>query len=313
MEVFTVCTRDGGWFRALQASCERHGYTLTVLGWGAQWRGFAWRLRLMRAALRQRDPDALIVFVDAYDVVFLEDAETLRARYRALADDGRRILFGVEGHLQPQFAPSKIIARALFGSCLPSGDVVNCGVYLGPAVLVRRMLRLLLGLCARGDADDDQKALNRVCHHPSTAAFFARHVAYDRAGLAVFHAACQRHNVGLSCDTFGLRTPDLVNPRTGHRPCVLHAPGGIDLNGICRLASLPLGARPRAQHLWWDLTNFWRETVVFVALLVAVTVALRVSFRRPAVKAVHGTGHSDTDTTARRGGPPFVFVLKELG
>ena len=70
---------------------------------------------------------------------------------------------------------------------------------------------------------------------------------------------------------FGL-DPDLRNPRTGRRPAVLHAPGGLNLNPVCQKLSLPLGRR--RNRVRWYLGNFRAEVVAVLLLLLLLTVVL---------------------------------------
>lgn len=119
-----------GRFGALRASCERHRVPLDVLGLGQPWRGFAWRIQLMRDYLDHQPPERLVVFVDAYDVVVVQDREEILRRYRALAPGGR-ILFSVDNPVH--YPLTRAFHRLFYGPACRRSRHVNGGGYMGPA------------------------------------------------------------------------------------------------------------------------------------------------------------------------------------
>lgn len=267
VRVITVATHDEGYFSALAESCHRAGMPLTVLGWGERWRGFNWKFNLVRDHLRTLPPAAMVVFVDAFDVVVLQDsAETLR-RYRALTGGGDgRVVFSVDN---PTANPiMDVVGRMAFSRC--GTRIINTGVYMGPAARVIEVLDVVDG---RDDRYDDQKLMNWACR--DNADFFRRNVVMDMAGHVAFNAVCQQglgYFGGGNCRYFSIDPADLRNPLTGTVPCFLHAPASLNMDPFCRTLRLPLGKRrPR---LTWMLSNWWPEFMFNVAVVAAVALMI---------------------------------------
>jgi hypothetical protein len=270
LHLVTVCTHEDGWFAALRESAHRNGHHLTVLGWGLPWTGFSMRLRLMRDYLRTLPDAELVCFVDAYDVVMLVDASELRDRYARLAPGGQ-VLLGTENPLRDPIA--NFVKTTVFGTC-GGPTALNAGAYMGSVAYMRRFIAVVHG--ADGDGADDQKALHAACARLTQEGL----VIVDADGDVFFHATCipampWKYFTGRCA--FGL-TPDLVNPRTGRRPAVLHAPGGLELGGVCALLGLPPGQRPR--RVVWMLSNFWPELLLGVLVLGGIVAAAICAVRR---------------------------------
>jgi hypothetical protein len=249
MRVLTVCTHDAGWFQALQASCHRHGYQLSVLGWGMEWKGLAWKFRLMHEAIRTDAATDLVAFVDAYDVLFLQDVAVLRARVTELLRDTNPngVLFGVD-----PLGTVGLPKHGVFAPC--NGRTINSGVYVGQVGSLRTLLASVLA-ASRTDTDNNEMLLNRVC--PPQAVL-------DHTGLVIYTASCANLVRG-QCHTLGLHEPAMTNPATDQVPCILHAPGVLDLDPVCRLLELPIG-KHRARYT----ENVWPHVLgAFVLVLLA--------------------------------------------
>lgn len=280
LQVVTVCTHDAGWFAALRASCARHGLPLAVLGWGQPWRGFNWRLHLMREHLRSLPADALVLFVDAYDVLILQDEATIVERFLRLSDGGARVLFGTEHLANHSRAFDGGMTMIFGGRC--RGRFLNAGCYLGRVAAVARYLDVVHD----GDAaSDDQALLNGVCFHRPHRLHDC--IAVDARGEVLCNAAGWRCILAPSSrclerlDGLGLRWErgaggwSLVNRLTGTVPCVLHLPGAVNMDPVCRRLGLPLG-RPRGFQ--WPPTFGFTLGCTLVACVV-VWVAASVSRR----------------------------------
>lgn len=275
LDIVTVCTHDEGWFTALQESCKRRGAQLTVLGWGERWRGFSWRFNLMRSFLRDRPPDQLVAFVDAYDVLVLCNPTEIVRRFTEItsaAGPAVDIVLGIEDQVTSH------IVNFLRGIAFrPCGDhIVNAGVYMGRAGRLLEMLALL----PTEDTLDDQKLLNNACQGKHRE-FFRRHTTLDKESRLIFNATCD-HLTGyigsIRCRSAGLDPQKLVHPN-GTVPCFLHCPGGIDMDPFCRVLGLPPG-KPRPRTLWM-ITNYWPELLKCICTITIVVLCLALLIRHP--------------------------------
>jgi hypothetical protein len=269
MHLFVVCTHNEGYYDALVASAKRGGYAMKTLGWNQKWGGFVWRLTLMLDALSTMNPDEVVCFTDAFDVIVLLPAVELEARYRAMVNDGR-VLLSVENPIGEPVAG--FVGRKLFGVCIDN-KTLNAGAYMGTVTGLRVFIRLIQTTAQREGMVDDQKVLNRMCQKLRT----DNMVAIDTQGDIFFHATCENGVVGFvsgSCP-FGLGD-GLKNPWTGRPPAILHAPAGLSLRSVCRMLSLPEG-RVRSRWMWFA-TNYWWEMGMGMLLVVVIfgTVTLLV-------------------------------------
>ncbi|VDP16036.1 unnamed protein product [Heligmosomoides polygyrus] len=108
--VFTVATENTDGLRRLLKSADTYDIKIQVLGMGDDWNGGDTRtspgggqkIRLLREALKpyQKETDTLILFVDAYDVVFTAGIDTIIDRL-AYHFEGKRVVFSAEPYCWP--------------------------------------------------------------------------------------------------------------------------------------------------------------------------------------------------------------------
>jgi hypothetical protein len=71
----------------LLASLKKHHYSYEVLGFGKPWKGFETKienyLEGMTRYAKEKGPDALAIFIDAFDVICIKDSDKLLATYKA--------------------------------------------------------------------------------------------------------------------------------------------------------------------------------------------------------------------------------------
>lgn len=100
MLVITVATKETNAFRMFNRSAEIHQLPLRVLGMGHKWRGFGQKLILLRDELEKYryDADRIVIFADAYDVLFLSGVRSIVDRFRSFR---ARVLFSAEPNCAP--------------------------------------------------------------------------------------------------------------------------------------------------------------------------------------------------------------------
>lgn len=237
MKLVTVATHSEDYFPVLQDGSARLGYDLVVLGWGQRWRGFAWRWSLLKSYLTSVPPDELIVWCDAYDVIPIAPRATLEQRFR---DFGKPMVMSVE-------SPSVSVAEAylrrrMFGKQCRPGVFVNGGLYMGTAAILLEMIRVLEAEVGFGEADDDQRLLNKLCRTP-----FMRHVAFDTESRIFFN----------------VHRPADVKMATTRDTCFIHGPGHKDLRDVAAL----YGYTPPEKHSNFTAGYIRRWSKQFVPVL----------------------------------------------
>ncbi|VDM54380.1 unnamed protein product [Angiostrongylus costaricensis] len=154
--VVTVATEDTDGLRRLHKSAEKFDINIHVLGMGEDWnggdtrieRGGGQKIRILREWLKQQKPDddVLILFIDAYDVVFTAGLSTILGRFHDHFGD-KRILFGAEPYCWPNESLAPDYPVVEFGK-----RFLNSGLFLGYAKEVYTMVTLR----DVADNDDDQ-------------------------------------------------------------------------------------------------------------------------------------------------------------
>ena len=123
INIVTIATHTAGYFDILKKSCINGGVNLTVLGYGEPWTGLDTKIRLLNKYLETKQPEDIIVLIDAFDVVMLGNSKELLERYKQF---GKPIVLGVEaknGWLKFAFA------QLYFGTYC--NNVINTGGYMG--------------------------------------------------------------------------------------------------------------------------------------------------------------------------------------
>jgi hypothetical protein len=262
--VVAVATHNAGYLDGLREGCRRAGLPLQVLGWGQQWKGFGWRTRLVRDWLRTQPRDALVVHVDAFDVLAtLPSAEALVSRY---VWHGRSLLLSVDG--APAAGLHDGAHEAVFGGVAdPSGMLVrgasahgrrvvlNGGAFMGTAGALLQLYARMDAVSGGGAIEnecDDQKTLNAAAN--AFADWFARHAAVDVRGLVFANLLCGVSDAPPSDATVALdahATRGVVLRGTETTPCFVHGAGNCNLDAVAAAAALPRGQgnRPQAEYL----------------------------------------------------------------
>lgn len=170
LHLITVATSSKGYFKQFVESCKKYNMNLTVLGWGMQWQGFTWRLKIIKEFINRPDIKAndIICFVDAFDVVCMESSDELLRRFQSFKSD---IVFMTED------AHQKKSYKITYGG-LCDGNPVNGGCVIGYAKRMKELLALPSFELHSLKTTDDQVLWTKVCEGPD-AAFFNKYVKYD--------------------------------------------------------------------------------------------------------------------------------------
>lgn len=267
MRLVTVATREDGYMPYLRVSCERHGARLEVLGWRQAWRGWTWRMRLVRDFFASCAPDELVCFVDAYDVLLLRPLADLEAGFRRLVPAGDRV---VVAHDYAQPPLGEVAGAVMFGKC--RGVRVNAGTYVGRAAVLVRMVDRMAAAAGAGwfRTTDDQVMMTRLCSSDP----HAFHVDVRRE----LFLTVANHWRNLDMEAAGVAVVDgrLRYAPTGTEPCVLHTPASTRLDAVLWRLGYPVAVvRGLGKPVWQRVLE---ASVVLLAT--TCVIILLVSRRR---------------------------------
>ncbi|CAI4231375.1 unnamed protein product [Auanema sp. JU1783] len=154
--VYTVATEKTDGLKRLLASAETFNINVNVLALGEEWRGGDTRveqgggqkIRLLREALEKHKDkkDTIVLFVDAYDVVFTSDLNTILSRFFEHFED-KKVLFGAEPFCWPDQSLSTEYPLVDFGK-----RYLNSGLFMGYVSQIYE----IVSFQEVADNDDDQ-------------------------------------------------------------------------------------------------------------------------------------------------------------
>lgn len=223
MKVVTVATHDERYFPVLVQSCKRHNIDLVVLGWGKRWQGFTWKFQLVLEYLRKLDPNELVVFIDAYDVIILQDANVIESRFKNIqSQTNAKMIIGWER------AKSNLIeglSHMIFGTC--KGKRLNSGTYIG---YCKDLLHILQNACTifkcnQMVENDDQVLFTSFCNmHPDDILVDENFDMFYVINGALKHLNMQQDGIVVYNKTM------YVNGTQS--PCFIHAIGATNMDEI---------------------------------------------------------------------------------
>lgn len=298
MKIVTVCTHKDGYFDALVESCKRHNHDLVVLGWNQTWKGFVWRQKLVLDYLEQLcrtgTENDLVCLVDAYDVVCLQDSDTIETRFRTFNKD-----IVVSSEFDTPFVKDHYYKRLYGPPC--RGHKLNAGLFMGKC---RQLIHFLLELQKLGqelhDTDDQRLMMTlyrksvscpqkqrHTCQSPpvegqtadNKAVFdWDKNVAVDSQGLLflnVLHPSCpQLFHLSANDKPKTTHRSVVVSNRSGLEPCFLHGPAQTDLSGFLELYGLNPIQNPFLPGHFWSI--FMNNKSCYIPEIVATTLMLLV-------------------------------------
>lgn len=212
-KIVTVATRPDPGLNMLISSMDRFGLDYVVLGQGQQWKGFGTKIIFLKEYLETISPEYThVIFVDAYDVIFLSGIEEIEKKYADNWPD--KIVFSAElncwpcAELSVQYPPSDSIWRYL-----------NSGSYTGS---IADILGLLEAYPPTFEMDDQLYFTNILLAQQLP-------IVLD-TNCVLFQTTAFCYNKEYEAD--GGR---LVNNLQGTRPVIIHGNGRTPMDKVYEL------------------------------------------------------------------------------
>jgi hypothetical protein len=255
MKFVTVATHSERYFPTLQDSCRKHGCELIVLQWNQQWRGFAWRYGCMFDYVKTLKKDEIVVFIDAFDVVILQDVKTIEKRF---IDMKVPMLFSIEKPYNNRFF-RYCYDKTYQHKC--QGYGLCAGAYMGYSIDVLNFLSLMLEKVRPNHYDDQVMLMELSQEKPD---LFHLDVKND-----IFINIHGGTPLSLSFTYFNdddnqyfKRTEKGIVTHENVYPCILHGVGGTNMDTtVSRLGYTP----PLPSKQCKDLCRYWIRSTVHYA------------------------------------------------
>lgn len=132
--------RDDRFCRAVH-SAIMYNYDLIILGWGVKWTGLAQKLEAAYAFSKSLPPRDIIMFTDAFDVLFQNDPATIQ---QAFHDLNSTLVFSAECGCWPHIMENKDICLKKYPSSPTPYRYLNSGSWIGEAAAAAEMLAAIM-------------------------------------------------------------------------------------------------------------------------------------------------------------------------
>lgn len=152
MKIVTVATSPDGYYKWLKESCDRYNTELITLGMNEKWLGYNWKLLKMKKYLEQLDDNEIVMFVDAYDVILLDDPHKLEQKF---IQSDKKIIVGCEKKNR-----YLTLGYIVFDTC--DNKPLNSGTYIGYVKYLKQMLKEIIEK-NNNPSLDDQKLMIKYC------------------------------------------------------------------------------------------------------------------------------------------------------
>ena len=155
VKLITVATHYDGYLPWLEKSCERYNVNLIKLGFGQKWLGFSWRFKLIINYLENINPEELVIFIDAYDVLLLRSLDDIEEYFNyVIKMTGKKIIISEDKNIN-SFVD--FLAKFYFSTCK---DFRICaGTYMGKAKDILEFInKININI---NDEDDDQQLFTK--------------------------------------------------------------------------------------------------------------------------------------------------------
>jgi len=152
VKLVTVVTHIDGYLPWLEKSCKRFNTKLIKLGYGQKWLGFSWRFKLMIDYLKTIDPNELVIFIDAYDVMMLRSLDNIEEYYNNIVKMNKCKIIISEDKAIPFY--QEIIGKIYFNDYKDARP--NAGSYMGRA---KDILEIISKINQNINYEDDDQML----------------------------------------------------------------------------------------------------------------------------------------------------------
>uniref|UniRef100_A0A7S3K3N4 PLOD1-3-like GT domain-containing protein n=1 Tax=Aureoumbra lagunensis TaxID=44058 RepID=A0A7S3K3N4_9STRA len=236
--------RDDRFCRSLE-SAIRNGVDLQVLGWGIKWEGLSQKLGAALDAVRALPSECVVLFTDAYDVLFTQSPKEMRRKFEAL---NKPLIFSGECGCWPQVQRDNgRTCRDKYPLSPTPFRYLNSGSWMGRAGVAAEFLARLVKDAGLGSSSAFHKLNDQEL---AAELYFSGEFGTDRLGLDHYatlfmpmHAVNDKTMVP-NCDPRHHLTPTgngiFINTLTKSTPAVYH------FNGGGKKHHLPMEAQ-----MWW--------------------------------------------------------------
>ena len=281
MKVVTVATHPDRYFNSLLDSAKKNNIDITVLGMGQKWQGFKWKLTLMKDFLKNNKPDEIIVFIDAFDVIFLQDLKKLKDEFiKAKKLHDFKIFIGVDSDLESpifQYSYDKIFMVK------NNPYRLNAGVYIGYAKDILDVIEEIDRTNVENITDDQVLLVKEYIRNPKTFYFDTKRTVILNQFGNIIDGKIDLKKYGYKFEVKDGKTM-LLN-ENNESPVILHAPGNGNIDEIVEKMGYTLDDNykfNRHEYLYnvtkYQIKHIYDEITLSIIIIIIIIVLLIIFY-----------------------------------
>ena len=268
--VITIATHNKGYLEVLKTGCQNGGMQFITLGYGEKWGGLIWKFHKMREFLNNVNlhPNDLIVFVDGYDTLCINNAQRLLTKFYSLETNiliSQDIKY-VNNPLYDYFH------NRIFGNC---NDIyINTGMYMGFFPYVKKLINTI---CTKSDCLDsklnDQVEMTKLCKLADP--FYTANVKIDTENSIFLNLVANKldiyHNDIVTVTKYGKLT--LVN---GDDIVFVSGPNNTDLLPILKLYNFkdPGLFRTHSSEIFIKIRDYAKYVIPEIIIIIVIILVI---------------------------------------
>lgn len=205
LHICTVASQDRPGLQQLLDSCRRYNVSIDLLGYGLPFRGNGENLLHVQNYLEAFPETDIVMFIDAYDVLFMDNANSILAKFLEM-----KVPFVISAERYCWPFSNK---AAEFTQSDTSFKYINAGSYIG---YISHLKEILKEMSPISPTNDDQGTL--------TAHFLKNKEKYafdSKCELFMPLAGVIKGDLDIDCNNKSVKCLE-----TGKLPCLIHGNGG---------------------------------------------------------------------------------------
>jgi len=215
ISVITYATGTSLYLSYFIMSCAKYKISPTILDWGQSYRGLGARLKVVNTALAQLAAHSShVLFVDAYDVIFVENLNSIFSKYSEM---NHPLILSTEKNCFPDIEKAH-----LYPSCDSPYRFVNGGGWMGETQYILDVFQKMELEKFPDNANDQTFWTDLFLSEPSSARL--------DTNCSIFQSLFEAD------DDLEYRVAEeskyVVNKLTHTRPSILHGNGGVNMTLI---------------------------------------------------------------------------------
>lgn len=228
-KVVTVATHNAPGLEKLIKSCKKFDIDLTILGMDEEWTGFSKKIRdTYNYAKSIQEDYTHILFVDAYDIIFLDTLSTIESEYLFWYKD--LIVFSAEKGCWPDAG-----LAASYPVSTSSWNYLNSGSYIAPIPAFIDMVDKYV----LKPAHDDQ-------------AYFTNIFLNDKIITLDYNCILFQSTAFAGEDDFTYTEDSLINNKQHTSPLIAHGNGKTPMDKIFNLIKNNMNSLKEVNEIWQD-------------------------------------------------------------